>query len=135
MGAVPICWYCDTGLAGDWPGCSVVGFIVTLNSLPPSRSEYLRVLPPPEMTPLLTLSCAAGTPSCCEAMLSSVCRAATAAARTGSARVAMLPEPPPPPTPSTQESGRPYTTWLRSTSSSSATIIEMPVYAPWPHSG
>jgi hypothetical protein len=38
-----------------------------LKSLPPSRSLYLTLFPPPETTPSVTLSCEAATPSCVEA--------------------------------------------------------------------
>ena len=54
----------------------------TLNSLPPISCPYVTVLPPPETTPLLTVSLATGTPRLVEARPSSACLAVAAAART-----------------------------------------------------
>src|SRR3954454_3174053 len=102
---LPTILYSETFFAGDWPTCNVAGFIVTLKTLPPSRSPYFTVLPLPLTTPLSTVSEEAGTPSCVEASWRSFARAATAAARTGSARDAIPPEPPPPPPPFIHVSG------------------------------
>ena len=86
--ALPITEYWLTGFEFPWPGVVPKGLRrrrysqrqCGRNSLPPSRSLYLTVLPPPEMTPSVTVRLEAGTPSCVDAMFSSVVFASAAAA-------------------------------------------------------
>src|SRR5581483_8661112 len=79
---MPTCLYWLTGFAGATPVLSVVVENLTLNVFPPSSCPYVTVLPPPETTPLSTLSCPADTPSCVAAIASSACFASAAARRT-----------------------------------------------------
>src|SRR5690348_18488566 len=81
-GRVPTSLYAVVGFAGAWNCVRVVEPMLVLNSLLPSRSPYLTVLPPPETTPLSTESDAAGTPSWVAARPSNACLAYAAAART-----------------------------------------------------
>jgi hypothetical protein len=117
---------------------SVVVANLTLNGLSPTSWPYVTVLPPPETTPLLTLSCAAGTPRLAAAIASSATFASAAARRT-SGPPCEIDELPPvlpvfgdgslPPV-----SNAMWRIWLTSTSSSSAAIIIRPVVAPCPSS-
>ena len=92
-----------------YPVCVVTaGFSVArskLKFLPPYRSLYLIVLPPPLITPFDALSPDTGTPSCEDAALSSSFIACAQAARHTVERVAMPPLPPPPPTEFSHDSG------------------------------
>ena len=116
-----------------------------MNVLPLISAPYVIVLPPPETTPLSTLSCETGTPSCCEACLSMKTRAAAAAARICGPVPDIAFEPPSPPVlTASQVSTRefsappasycegPYRISVMSWSSSSATTWRKPVVMPFP---
>src|SRR3954465_8287077 len=67
--------------AGATPVFNVVVVNLTLNVFPPSSCPYVIVLPPPETAPLLTLSCAAGTPRFVAALARRACFPPAAALR------------------------------------------------------
>src|SRR6516225_1667947 len=97
FGSLVTVLYAEIGFAGATPGWSATLAPVRLKSLPPIRSPYLTVWPPPETTPFDTVRFATGTPSFADAIESSAALASTATLRIFGPVPDIAFEPPSPP--------------------------------------